>query len=237
MVELNNNIIKCTNISKQFGFFFALKKISFEVRENTIYGIVGANGAGKTTLIKILCGLLRPTFGQLLIKGMSYEKHSNNIKEIIGTLIDTSFLYEELTLFENLKFYANIYFNFENDIIKAKIEQFTDIFNLKDWVYEPIRNLSKGMKQKVEIMRILMHNPSILILDEPFTGLDFKSTELLIDLFKELKEKNNITMVITTHKIDVALQICDDLMILKRGKINKYVSKEDYNKIKIKSYF
>ena len=237
MINSNNNIITCTNLTKRFGYFFALKSISFKIRKNTIFGIIGANGAGKTTLIQMLSGLMNPTKGSILIGGKNYKEHPNIIKKMFGTITDKSFLYEELSIHENLKFYDNLHFNFEKDKTNAKIEQYAKLFNLSDWLQEPIRNLSKGMKQKVEIIRVLMHNPSILFLDEPFTGIDFKTVEMLVNIFKDLKEKENLSIILTTHKIDVALQICDDLMILKRGKINKFLSNEDFNKIEIERCF
>ncbi|MBY8991251.1 MAG: ABC transporter ATP-binding protein [Candidatus Lokiarchaeota archaeon] len=237
MVKSNRDIIECNNVSKQFGYFFALKKISFNVREHTIFGIAGANGAGKTTLIKILCGLLKPTFGNILVSGMNYEENSNIIKQNIGITTDESFLFEELTIFENLKYYANLHLNFEKKKIKTRIDQLCKKFTLTDWIDEPVRILSHGMKQKVELIRVLIHQPSILFLDEPFSGLDYNATTMLINFFNELKENNNISIILTTHKIDVFQQICDDLIILKRGKINKIIASEEFNETHIKSYF
>ncbi len=230
-------ILNCENVSKQFGYFFALKKISFQVREDTVFGIAGANGAGKTTLIKILSGLLKPTFGKIMFGDMNYDDNSNIIKQNIGITTDESFLFEELTIFENLKYYANLHLNFEKKKIKTKIEQFCEKFTLTDWIDEPVRILSHGMKQKVELIRVLIHQPSILFLDEPFSGLDYNATTMLINFFKELKQNKNISIILTTHKIDVFQQICDDLIILKRGKINKVIAHEEFNETQIKSYF
>ncbi len=237
MVESENILIDCTNVSKQFGYFFALKKVSVKIRENITVGIAGANGAGKTTLIKILSGLLSPSIGEVVIGGMNYTDHSDFLKQNIGIISDESFLYQELTIYENLKFYDNLHLNFNKKQIRAKIDQFARKFNLTDWIDEPVRNLSHGMKQKVELMRILIHHPSILFLDEPFTGLDVNATKILIDFFKELKKKENITIVLTTHKIDLLQQICDELIILKRGKLQSLISKENIDKIEIESYF
>lgn len=237
MEESNNILINCTSILKQFGYFFALRKISFKIRENTIFGIAGANGAGKTTLIKILSGLLKPTMGKIIIDGLNYDDHPNIIKQKIGITTDESFLYEELTIFENLRFFDNLHFNFDKNQIKSKIDKYTKIFDLVDWINEPVKNLSHGMKQKVELIRSLIHNPSILFMDEPFSGLDYKSTEMLVDFILELKKKENVSIILTTHKIDVFPQICDDLIILKKGKITKHVTKDEYSEIQIESYF
>ncbi|HEC38351.1 MAG TPA: ABC transporter ATP-binding protein [bacterium] len=237
MPESKKNLIRCVKVSKQFGFFFALKNVSFEIRKNTIFGIAGANGAGKTTLIKIICGLLSPTLGKIVIDGMNYVDHSNIIKQNIGITTDESFLYEELTLYENLKYYGNLHLLFDKEKLKGKIKEFAIKFNLEDWIHEPIGNLSHGMKQKVELIRSLIHEPSVLFLDEPFSGLDYKATKILITFIKELKEKKKITIILTTHNIEVFKQICDDLIILRKGKINKSFSEEDLNEIEIESYF
>jgi len=237
IIKSNRNILECTNVSKQFGTFFALKKISFIVKKNIIFGIVGANGAGKTTLIKILSGLLKPTLGRILISGKNYEDHPKKIKKVIGTITDESFLDDGLTIYENLKFYDNLHFNFEKNKILSKIERYTKLFNLIDWCNESIRILSRGMKKKVELIRVLMHHPSILFLDEPFSGLDFNTIKILKKLFIELKEKENVSIILTTHKIEDAMQMCDELMILKSGKISKQFSRENFNEIEIETYF
>ena len=237
MNKSNRILLECDNVSKQYGFFFALNNISFNVKENTILGIAGANGAGKTTLIKILSGLSSPTSGKILINGLEYKENYRNIKRLIGTISSKSFLYEELSIYENLKFYSKLYSVYEKHKIKEKIEQYADIFNLSDWIYEPISYLSTGMKQKVEIIRILIHNPSILLLDEPFSGLDFNSINLLIKMLNDLREKENLTVILTSHRIEVIQRISDAILILKRGKINKVVPRTEIPKIKIESYF
>jgi len=230
-------LLECDNISKQYGFFFALNNISFNVEENSILGIVGANGAGKTTLIKILSGLSTPTSGKILINGLNYKENNRNIKQLIGTISSKSFLYEELSIYENLKFYSKLYSVYEKHEFKEKIEQYVDSFNLSDWIYEPISYLSTGMKQKVEIIRILIHNPSILLLDEPFSGLDFNSINLLIKILKDLRKDQKLTIILATHKIEVIQQISDAILILKRGKISKFAPKTEMDEIKIESYF
>jgi ABC-type multidrug transport system ATPase subunit len=237
MIEPKKVFVNCVNVSKQFGYFFALKNISFKAKENTIFGLAGANGAGKTTLMKILCGLITPTMGRIEIKGMDYENSPNIIKKKIGISTDESFLYEELTIFENLQFYANLHHNFDKNSIKIKIKQFSEKFNLTEWINEPVEKLSHGMKQKVELIRVFMHQPSILFLDEPFSGLDYKTTKLLIDSLKELRDKENVSIIVTTHKTEILAQICDEIIVLKRGKINKSFTKEEYKGIQIESYF
>ena len=237
MSDSNQEIIKCNKISKQFGYFFALRNVSFKVNKNSLFGIAGANGAGKTTLIKILCGLLKPTFGKLKVGTMNYDDHSHIIKQNIGIITDESFLFEELTIFENLKYYSNLHLNFKKKEIKETIEHFCSQFNLLDWINEPVGILSHGMKQKVELIRVLIHEPPILFLDEPFSGLDYKSTKMVIEFLKELKQKKNKSIILTTHKIEVLKQICDALIILKKGAINKSVKNEEFEEFDFDSYF
>lgn len=237
MSNFNTILLECDNISKQYGFFFALNKISFHLDENSILGVIGANGAGKTTLIKILSGLTSPTSGKIVIKGKSYKTNDKSIKQIIGTITNKSFLYEELTIYENLKFFSKLYSIYDKPTFKDKIEHYAEKFNLSNWIFEPISTLSTGMKQKVEIIRILIQNPSILLLDEPFSGLDFNTTKLLVKILIELKEKEKLTIVIATHKIEVVQEISDTILILKRGKISKLAPKKEIDKNKIESYF
>ena len=136
-----------------------------------------------------------------------------------------------------MKFYDNIHQNFDKNSIKTKIEQFAKKFNLTEWINEPVENLSHGMKQKVELIRVFMHQPSILFLDEPFSGLDFNTTKLLIDSLNELRDKKKVSIILTTHKTEILTQICDEIIVLKRGKINKSLTKEEYKEIQIESYF
>ena len=230
-------LVECENISKQYGFFFALNKISFLLDENSILGVIGANGAGKTTLIRVLSGLISPTSGKIVIKGKNYKTNGKPIKQIIGTITNKSFLYEELTIYENLKFYSKLHSTYDKSTFNEKIEQYVKKFNLADWIFEPISNLSTGMKQKVEIIRILIQNPSILLLDEPFSGLDFNTIKLLIKILMELREKENLTLIIATHKIEVIQEISDAILILKKGKISKFAPKNELDGSKIESYF
>ena len=237
MSNSNRILLECENVSKQYGFFFALNKISFHIDENSILGVIGANGAGKTTLIRILSGLTSPTSGTIFIKGMNYKTNGKSIKQIIGIITNKSFLYEELTIYENLKFYSKLHSTYDKSTFKEKVERYAEKFNLSDWIFEPISNLSTGMKQKVEIIRILIHNPSILLLDEPFSGLDFNTIKLMIKILTELREKENLAIVITSHKIEVVQQISDTILILKRGKISKFAPKNEIDNKMIESYF
>lgn len=229
-------LIKSINLSKQFGFFYAIKNFTFEIKENTIFGILGSNGAGKTTLIKLLSGLLSPTNGEITVGGLNYKDHPQTIKQNIGVITDKSFLYEDLNIYENLKFYNSLYSNFKKSQIQQKFERYSEHFNLQEWLFEPIRNLSKGMKQRVELIRALLHDPSILIFDEPFSSIDQKTLPSIINLLFEIQNKESKTIVISTHNIELAQKICDNILILNKGKIEQILSKNEFQADRIKTY-
>ena len=231
-----NTVIKCSKVSKQFGYFIALRNISLNIKKNIIYGFIGENGAGKTTLIKILAGLLKPTTGLVNINGLNYAQNANQIKKKIGLLTDEQFLYEDLSIYENLRFYDKIHFNFDKDELRTKIEKYTKMLNLFDWISEPIHNLSKGMKKKVNLIRTLIHNPSIIFLDEPFSSLDQITVKKIMDYLLELKNQKNLTIMISTHNIEIAQQLCDELIIIKKGKIVKSLSKKEFETNTILEY-
>ena len=235
-MTLDQNSIVCKNVSKRYGYFFALKNISLTIGRNQIFGLVGENGAGKTTLIKILSGLLRQSAGEVIITGLNFKDNPIQIKKQIGILTDECFLYNELTIFENLKFYAKLHSTYESDKINAKIEKYTKLFNINDWIHEPIHNLSKGMKKKVELIRALFHSPKILLLDEPFSSLDQKTIPFILGYLKNLNKEKSLSIIISTHNIDAAKQICDEIAIIKKGKIIKTILKNEFPKEEIEKY-
>lgn len=236
-MSATDKAIECENISKRFGYFFALKKNTFDVHKNEMLGIVGANGAGKSTLFRILSCVMEPTEGKFSVFGKKHTSNIISIKKDIGIITDESVLYGELTIKENLRFYANLHYNFSNEDIERKIEKYTKLLNLNEWINEPVRILSKGMKRKVEIIRALIHNPKILLLDEPFSGIDFKSINIILSLLKQLREDEKTTIVLATHKIEMVKQICDRLMILQKGRIKKIVKRENFKSLNLEDYF
>jgi ABC-type multidrug transport system ATPase subunit len=222
---------------KKFDYFLALKKISLKIKSGSIFGIIGSNGAGKTTLIKILAGLMHPNEGSLTINDLSYVNESSAIKKNIGTITDNSYLYEELTIAENLEFYCKLFDCRGNQNFDKNQDLLLEKFDLSEWKNERIRVLSKGMKRKVELIRALIHDPNILLLDEPFSGLDFSSVKKLFELISSLNREQKKTVILTTHDIDTAIGLCDHLIILKKGKIVAEYEKEEFDKDSIKEKF
>jgi ABC-2 type transport system ATP-binding protein len=214
-----DTILKAENLSKKFDDFIAVDHISFSVFKNEIFGFLGPNGAGKTTTINMLTGLARPTVGSIFIDGKEYTKHIKKAQEIIGIVPDESNLYEEMDGFENLCFCASLY-----GIKKAEREQraknLLEQFNLTDAGKKPYKSYSKGMKRKLTIAAGIIHQPTVLFLDEPTTGIDVASARQIRALIKNLNETGT-TIFMTTHYIEEAERLCDRIAFIVNGRIIK----------------
>lgn len=212
---MNKNYIQIDNLSKSYGFNKVLNGIDLHFDKGDFVAIFGPNGAGKTTLIKILTTILKADGGSVSISGLDIRKEVQSIRKIIGLLSHESFLYANLTVFENLKFFARLYgITNYNESIKYKL----DTIGLYSKRNEYIRNLSSGMKQRASILRSLVHDPEIVFLDEPFVGLDIEGAEYLLGIFKEFK-KENITALVTTHDITLGLKECTKVVVMNKGRI------------------
>lgn len=193
----------------KYGTFAALRNVSFSVKEGEIVGLLGPNGAGKTTLIKILIGLLQPTSGSALINGMDAEKQQEKIGLFFG---HTTMMYHRITGYDNLEYYAGLYGVRDID---ARIKKLCSQFRIRSWLDEYVEHYSKGMKIKLSLARALIHDPPILILDEPTLGLDVRISEEILEKLPKLKK----TILFTTHYVDEAKRLADRIVILKKGKV------------------
>jgi len=209
-------MIEVKNLSKKYGDFLALDNLTFKVNKGEIFGFLGPNGAGKTTTIKVLVGLLKPTSGELKINGRDIQKDPD-VKREIGFIPDFPFLYEKLTAKEFLKFIAGLY-NVNSNGLDEKIYELLSIFNIESWENELIEGFSHGMKQRLVMASALLHEPKILIIDEPMVGLDPKAARLVKDIFKNLAKKG-VTIFLSTHTLAVVEEIADRVAILQDGKI------------------
>ena len=210
-------MIKTIKISKLYGKIKAVHKLDLDVKKGIIYGFIGPNGAGKTTTIKMLAGILKPTSGKIFINGMDMSVHPVEIKKIIGYIPDRPFLYEKLTGYEFLKFVSGLYMV---DSVKAKkrIKDYLDLFELERWQDELIESYSHGMKQRLIMSSALIHEPALLIVDEPMVGLDPKAGRLVKDIFKRLAQKNT-TIFMSTHTLSLAHEICDEIAVIQKGSV------------------
>ncbi len=210
-------MIEVRNLTKKYGDFTAVDAISLEVRRGEIFGFLGPNGAGKTTTIRILAGLSLPTSGVALIDGLDVVKDGLRIKAMTGYVPDRPFLYEKLTGRELLQFVANLYRREWRDC-QARALELLAYFDIADWADARIENLSHGMKQKLVLVSALVHDPALLIIDEPMVGLDALAQKQVKLLFRRLAEEGK-TIFLTTHTLSVAEAVCDRIAIINRGRI------------------
>ena len=219
----NNSYIHIDKLSKSFGFKKVLNEISLDIDKGDFVTLFGPNGAGKTTLIRILSTILKPDEGSIYISGYGLKKDVQKIRGIVGLLSHDNFLYQNLTVMENLTFFSKLYG------IKDPGESLSNKLN-KIGAYsrrnELVRNLSSGLKQRISIVRSMVHNPDIVFLDEPFVGLDIEGSEYLLEIFKEMKKENK-TALVTTHDIRLGLHECSRVVVLNKGEI-KYNEKSEH---------
>lgn len=216
----NNSLYQTPLISlrqavKTFGYLQALKKVDLDIYQGKSVTIFGPNGAGKSTLLKVLSMQSRLSSGEILYNGTSYKKLSDDFRKNFGIISHQLFLYDNLSVIENLKFYGSLY---GIDYPEKKGEELLkqlDIYKRKD---DLVRTLSRGMLQRVSIARALIHNPEIIFLDEPYTGLDNHSAQTLSTILKE-QLKNNKTIIMVTHEIETGLSFADTVIIMNKGKI------------------
>ena len=219
------NIITIDNVCKNYKLKKALDNVCLSIKQGELFGLLGVNGAGKTTLIKILCGLTRKTSGTITINNFNLDKEIDKIKEIIDISPQETSVANNLTVKENLEFFANIYNN--NDA--NTINEIVDIFNLNEVLNQRAKTLSGGYKRRLSIAIALISKPKILFLDEPTLGLDVFARRELWNIIKKLKK--NITIILTSHYLEEIENLCDRVAILSNGKLLKTGTIEEIKQI------
>ena len=212
---MSERAISLQHISKKYGDFLALKDLSLQVSYGEVFGFVGPNGAGKTTTIRILTGLAFPTSGKLEIIGLQYDPDALRIKQAMGYLPDRPYLYEKLTGREYLEFIHGV---FSQNGKPNQIGHYLDLFDLNEWSDELVESYSHGMKQRLAFAGALLHDPRILVIDEPMVGLDPKGVRLIKDLFRQLASRN-ISIFLSTHNLEMAEEICNNIGIIHEGQL------------------
>jgi len=215
--DMNEEVVKVKNLSRDFGNFRAVDNISFEVKATEIFGFLGPNGAGKTTTINILCTLLMPTSGEAIVNGFNVVTSPDEVRNSIGIIFQDPSLDERLTAYENLNFHGMIY-HIPPKTRKERIKEVLDMVGLYSKKDSIVRTFSGGMRRRLEIARGLMHRPKILFLDEPTIGLDPQTRQYIWDYLLNLSKEEAITMFLTTHYMDEA-EICQRVAIIDYGKI------------------
>ncbi len=210
-----NWAIKTDNLKRSYGYIDALNGINFKVPYGGFATIFGPNGAGKTTLIKILSTLVLPSSGKVFVNGSDITKDGGDVRSKIGLISHNTFSYNNLSPYENLMFYGKLHgLSNLDSIIKNLLEE----VELSHRLHDPVRNLSRGMQQRLAIARAMINNPSIIFLDEPYTGLDQHASKVLTEILRKLhKAKNTIVMI--THNLKQGLEVCEQAFIMVSGKI------------------
>jgi len=209
-------VIETNNLTKSFNGIIAVNKLNLKIKRGKIFGFLGPNGAGKSTTIRMLCGILQPTDGMAVVNGFDVIKEPEKIKQTIGYVTQSFGLYEDLTVEENLRFYASLYY-MPKEKIKYNINEILNIIELNNRRDTLIRNLSGGLKQRIALACAVIHDPEIIFLDEPTAGVDPVLRKSIWDILKKLSGKG-VTLFVTTHYLEEA-ERCDEVGFIFNGKL------------------
>lgn len=218
-------MLKIRNLTKQYGEKKAVDEISLQICPGEIYGFIGHNGAGKTTTLKACTGILQFDAGEIFINGISIKEQPLECKKQIAYIPDNPDLYDFMTGIQYLNFIADI-FEIEAAVREERIHRYADQFELTSDLAQPISAYSHGMKQKLAIISAWIHDPKLIIMDEPFVGLDPKASHLLKEMMREICNKGS-AIFFSTHVLEVAEKLCDKVAIIKDGKLIKSGSMEE----------
>jgi ABC-2 type transport system ATP-binding protein len=211
------DMLEVTGIVKRYGDLGAVNGLDLRVPRGEIFGFLGPNGAGKTTTIRMIAGVLEPTEGSIVIGGYDLETHPMQAKSRIGYIPDRPFLYEKLSGGEFLRFVSGIWGK-DEPASEERADGLLEIFNLLEWKHELIETYSHGMRQKLLITSALIHQPELIVVDEPMVGLDPRSARILKDLFRVYVERGG-TVFLSSHTLEIVEAVCDRIAIIREGVI------------------
>lgn len=221
-------MVEIKNLTKQFGSTVALYNLNLKIDDGEIFGLLGPNGAGKTTLMNIVATLLKPTDGTVLVNGFDVVKDKDKVKSEIGFMTDEPLVYDKLNAVEFLEFVGNLY-GIEKKELQRRTERLLEILNLKEKSEYLIETYSFGMKKKLSFAAAIIHKPKVVILDEPFNGIDIESSYVLKSLLKSFKNNGN-TIILSTHVLEVAKLLCDRVGVINKGHLVLLERVEDLSK-------
>lgn len=210
-------MIKLTRLTKSFGSQIAVDDLSLDVEGGELFGFLGPNGAGKTTTIKMMAGILKPTSGKVEIAGFDVQRQPERAKMKIGYVPDDPYLYDRLTAREYLEFVGGLY-RLDKKTVGIRSAELFEIFDMDGWVDRKCEEYSHGMRQKVVFCAAFLHDPTVLIVDEPVVGLDPRSTKMVKDFLKQYAAKG-VAVFISTHVLSIAEELCDKVGIINKGKL------------------
>lgn len=195
----------------------AVDRLCFEVAKGEVYGLLGPNGAGKTTTLRMILGLLRPTSGFADVDGFRSDRHPDQVKRSIGLVSASAGVYQWLTPREMLLFFADVY-GIEEAVAQSELERLTDVLDLRSFIDRRCSVLSTGQKQRVSLARALIHDPPIMLLDEPTRGLDVVGSKVIFDYVDHVRQRGK-AVIISTHRLDEAQRLCDRFGLLHQGRL------------------
>ena len=210
-------MVRFEDVSRDYGSFKAVKELNLQIEAGVCYGFLGPNGAGKTTTLKMLSGLLIPTTGKIFVSGHDIQEEPLKAKQEMAFVPDKPFIYDKLTGREFLDFILDIY-NCSKNSVRQKREELLEMFSLTEWQDELVENYSHGMKQKLIITGAFIHEPKLLVIDEPMVGLDPYGRKLVKELFRKFVDAGN-SIFLSTHQLSVAQEICDRISIIDHGEV------------------
>jgi ABC-2 type transport system ATP-binding protein len=213
---MSNIILELKNVTKKYGKKFIIDDLSLSVESGQVYGFLGPNGAGKTTTIKMIVGLISIDRGNIIINGLDVVKKHEKAMKNVGAIVENPDLYDYLSGMENIQLYARIH-----HIKRNRIDEVVELVDLKSRINDKVKKYSLGMKQRLGLAVALLHNPKLLILDEPTNGLDPAGIKKLRDTLKELAHKKNIAVFVSSHMLSEMQLMCDKVAIIEGGKIIK----------------
>jgi ABC-2 type transport system ATP-binding protein len=218
-------MIELIDLTKRYNDFPAVNGLNLAIQKGEIFGFIGPNGAGKTTTINMMAGVLAPTSGAVMICGINIQNHPKKAKSKIGYIPDRPYLYEKLTGIEFLKFIGDLY-GVDEDTVLNRSREKLQLFSLSEWADDLIESYSHGMKQRLVMASALLHDPEVIIIDEPMVGLDPLVINMVKSLFQDLA-KEGVTIFMSTHTLKVAEDICDRIGIIHKGALVATGTSED----------
>ena len=216
---MNGPIVSIQSITKKYKGALqpAINDLSLQIPKGAVFGLLGPNGAGKSTLVMMLCGLMHPDAGSIQLMGMDTRQQGPAIRERIGVATQEIALFPTLTATENLQYFGKMY-GLDTKIVNQKIARYLDIFALTDKAHKRVHTFSGGMKRRLNLIAALLHDPAVLILDEPTAGVDVQSRNIVLEFLLSLKDKNS-TIIYSSHFLEEAERICTRMAIIDEGKL------------------
>jgi ABC-2 type transport system ATP-binding protein len=215
IAQNNGSMVTIRNLTKRFQQILAVNNLSFDIPNGEVFGLLGSNGAGKTTTLQIIAGLLKPTFGSVYISGLNVQHHPLQIRSKLGYLPESPAVYEQLTGKEFLNFIGRLR-GLPEDILDKRVSKMASILDLEDRIDSKLSSYSKGMKQKISFASTILHNPELVLLDEPISGLDPRYGRLIKDWIARNKKRKK-TIILSSHMTELVEAICTRVMILDKG--------------------